>query len=79
MVLQLRDLARDPPPTRDVPSILRGRSIVRHCRINRLKYWVQVTRRPAGHILRNAMTYSIPGMIHWVVQSDEQVINNGLQ
>lgn len=59
MVLKLRDLARDPPFTH-YSIILRGRSIIRQCRVHRLKYW---TRRPDGHILERAMNYRIAGKL----------------
>lgn len=61
MVLRLRDIARDPPLTRDVHQLLNGRSIVRTSRVHRLKYWGHIIRRPAQHILKKAIHYHVPG------------------
>lgn len=63
MVLKLRDLSRDPPVTRDVKLLNRGRSVVRRCRVNRLKYWGHINRRRPGHVLRTAMNYRISGKL----------------
>lgn len=61
IISRLRLLARDRPVSVDPFVLLRGRTIIRKVRVHRLKYWGHINRRPAYHILRRAMNYSIPG------------------
>lgn len=61
IVLKLRSLARDPPPSTEIITLLKGRTIDRKCRVQHLKYWGHILRRPATHVLRKAMAYHIPG------------------
>lgn len=61
MVLRLCNLSRNPPASRNVNAILRGRSIIRHGRVQRLRYWGHIRRRPAAHVLRRALQFSLPG------------------
>lgn len=61
IVLQLRLYSRDPPTSLDIPTLLHGRTIIRKCRVQRLKYWGHINRRPAAHVLKKALLYYVPG------------------
>lgn len=61
IVKRLREMARDPPANTDIMSLLHGRTIDRKCRVNRMKYWGHIIRRPSTHVLRKALAYNIPG------------------
>lgn len=63
IVLRLRELARDPPESVNILILLKGRTIDRKCRVQRLKYWGHIIRRPASHVLRKALYYKIPGKL----------------
>lgn len=63
MIKLLGSIARQSVSVNDanIQSTLRHRTINRKIRIQRLKYWGHVSRRPGLHVLQRAMKYSIPG------------------
>lgn len=61
LVRSLASLARDPPASPLTVHLLKGKTIVRKCRTQRLKYWGHVIRRPERHVLRRALLYRVPG------------------
>lgn len=63
IVLRLRQLSRDPPPTTDIFRLLNGRTINRVCRVQRLRYWGHIMRRPHSHVLKKALNYRAPGKL----------------
>lgn len=61
MVITLRDLSRNAVGGNDIPAMLNGKTIIKKSRVQRLRYWGHVVRRPDRHILRKALHYHIPG------------------
>lgn len=61
IVKRMREIARHPPATTNVHSLLNGKTIIQKSRVGRLKYWVHVARRPRTHMLQRAMRFRYQG------------------
>lgn len=63
MIHQMGKIAKNPIEVdrNNIARILGGRTLIKKTRIQRLKYWGHISRRPPNHVLRTALTYVIPG------------------